>query len=109
MRRSKRTQHRTKRPQHRPKRTFEGQKGQNEVVQDKRAGGAPFWLCAFPWARVESRVDHARVAKQISHKQISRNIHIDGSYIHTNARYSESYFSLGDFSPKNNNNNNRCF
>ena len=42
MRGSKRTQHRTKRPQHRPKRTFEGQKGQNEAIQDKRAGGAPF-------------------------------------------------------------------
>ena len=42
MRRSKRTQHRTKRPQHRPKRTFEGQKGQNEAIQDKRAEGAPF-------------------------------------------------------------------
>ena len=39
MRRSKRTQHRTKRPQHRPKRTFEGQKGQNEANQDKRAEG----------------------------------------------------------------------
>ena len=38
MRRSKRTQHRTKRPQHRPKRTLEGQKGQNEAIQDKRAG-----------------------------------------------------------------------
>ena len=35
MRRSKRTQHRTKR-------TFEGQKGQNEAIQDKRAKGAPF-------------------------------------------------------------------
>ena len=42
MRRSKRTQHRTKRPQHRPKRTFEGQKGQNEAIQDKTAEGAPF-------------------------------------------------------------------
>ena len=41
-RRSKKTQHRTKRPQHRPKRTFEGQKGQNEAIQDKRAEGAPF-------------------------------------------------------------------
>ena len=36
------TQHRTKRPQHRPKRTFEGQKGQNEAIQDKRTEGAPF-------------------------------------------------------------------
>ena len=42
MRGSKRTQRRTKRPQHRPKRTFEGQKGQNEANQDKRAEGAPF-------------------------------------------------------------------
>ena len=41
MRRSKRTTQ-DKRPQHRPKRTFEGQKGQNEANQDKRAEGAPF-------------------------------------------------------------------
>ena len=55
--------HRTKRPLHRTKRTFEGQKGQNELIQDKRAEGAPFWSCVFPWARVESRVEHTRVAK----------------------------------------------
>ena len=42
MRKSKRTQHRSKRPQQRPKRTFEGQKGQNEANQDKRAEGTPF-------------------------------------------------------------------
>ena len=47
MRRSKKTQHRPKRPQHRPKRTFEGQKGQNEAIQDKRAGGAPFLALCF--------------------------------------------------------------
>ena len=41
--------------------TFEGQ---NEAIQDKKAEGAPFWLCVFPWARVESRVEHARVAKE---------------------------------------------
>ena len=40
MRGTKRTQHRTKRPQHSTKRTFEGQKGQNEVIRDKRAEGA---------------------------------------------------------------------
>ena len=55
MRRTRRTQHRTKGPQHRTKRTFKGQKGQNEAIQDKRAEGASFWLCVFPWARVESR------------------------------------------------------
>ena len=55
MRRSKRTQHSTKR-------TFEGEKGQKRAIQDKRAEGAPFWLCVFPWARVETRVEHARVA-----------------------------------------------
>ena len=49
MRRSKRTQHRTKR-------TFAGQKGQNEAIQNKRAERAPFWLCVFLGARVESRV-----------------------------------------------------
>ena len=55
MRRSKRTQHRTKR-------TFEGQKGQNEAIQDKRAERAPFGLCFFfSWARVEPRVEQARV------------------------------------------------
>ena len=42
-------------------------KGQNEAIQDKRAEGAPFWLCFFPWARVESRVEHAGVVKQKSH------------------------------------------
>ncbi len=47
MRRSKRTQHRTKRPQHRPKRTFEGQKGQNEANQDKRAERAPILALSF--------------------------------------------------------------
>ena len=49
MRRSKRTQHRTtERPQHRTKRTFEGQKGQNEAIQDKRAERAPLALRFFP-------------------------------------------------------------
>ena len=71
MRRSKRTQHGTKRPQHRPKRTFEGQKGQNEAIQDKRAEGAPFWSCVFPWARVESGVEHARV---VDRKQVMVSI-----------------------------------
>ena len=47
MRRTKRTQHGTKRPQHRTKRPFEGQKGQNEAIQDKRAERATFWLCVF--------------------------------------------------------------
>ena len=40
MRRAKRTQHRTKR-------TFEGQKGQNEAIQDKRAEGAPILALSF--------------------------------------------------------------
>ena len=57
----KRTQHRTKRPQHRTKRPFEGQKGQNEAIQDKRAERAPFWLCAFSLGACEiSRGVHAR-------------------------------------------------
>ena len=34
---------------------------QNEAIRDKRAERAPLWLCVFPWARVESRVEHARV------------------------------------------------
>ena len=37
---------RTIRTQQRTKRTFEGQKGQNEAIQDKRAEGAPFSLGA---------------------------------------------------------------
>ena len=48
MRWSKRTQHRTKRPKHRPKRTFEGQKGQNETIQDKRAEGPIYSAVFFP-------------------------------------------------------------
>ena len=47
MRESKMTQHRAKRPQHGPKRTFEGQKGQNEATQDKRAERAPILALSF--------------------------------------------------------------
>ena len=61
MQRTKRTQHRTQRPQHRTKRPFKGQKGQNEAIQDKRAEGAPFWLCFFSQgARGISRGTRAR-------------------------------------------------
>ena len=38
---------RTKRTQHRTKRTFEGQKGQNEAIQDKRAERAPILALSF--------------------------------------------------------------
>ena len=47
MRRTRRTQHRTKRPQNKTKRTFEGQKGQNEAIQDKRAERAPILALSF--------------------------------------------------------------
>ena len=35
-------------PQHGTKRTFEGQKGQNEAIRDKRAEGAPLSPVLFP-------------------------------------------------------------
>ena len=37
----------TTRPQDRTKRTFEGQKGQNEAIQDKRAERAPILALSF--------------------------------------------------------------
>ena len=37
----------TKRAQHRTKRTFEGQKGQNEAIQNKRAEGVLILAFSF--------------------------------------------------------------
>ena len=41
-----------------------GTKGTKQGHSGHKGRIAPFWLCVFLWARVEFRVEHARVAKQ---------------------------------------------